>query len=214
MKGFRQQPQNSRKERLRELEVEVKNLAMAGRISQMMTQQLMQNMKALHEDLGRSFGIITELQYKILAMQKASGLDVEKLNAIANEQRLTDFCEASDKEDAAKGFTSTAVVAENSTVILTSTTEQKDAGIFRSRLKLSECGVPDLIKAFMGREVGAKAIVSLNGVDHEIELLAIRQPTATESVPTTDAGTESDVRVLQPSSTPAETQGAQVVGNA
>ena len=32
MKGFKQQAQGSRKERLRELEIEVKNLAMSARI--------------------------------------------------------------------------------------------------------------------------------------------------------------------------------------
>lgn len=59
---------------------------------------------------------------------------------------------------------------------MTSKTEDPDKGIFRSRIKLADCGVPDLIKAFEGREVGARAIVQLNGVDHEVELLAIKQP--------------------------------------
>ncbi len=176
--GFRQQTQGSRKERLRELETEVKNLAMASRISQMMTQQLMQNLKPMHEDLTRMTGLIQELQYKVLAAQKVSGLDVEQMNAVANEMRLADFNEASDKEDATGGFTVGDIVNEQSTVILTSTTEEKDRGIFRSRLKLSECGVPDLIKAFMGRDVGAKALINLNGTEHVVELLAIRQPPA------------------------------------
>lgn len=176
MKGFRQQTQGSRKERIREMDAELKNLSMASRISQMMTQQIMQNSKAMHEDLGRAMNIISELQYKILAIQKVSGLDLEKMNEVANQQRLVDFNEASDREDLERGFTVGDTVNEQSVVILTSTTEEKDRGIFRSRLKLAECGVPDLIKAFMGREVGAKAIVQLNGLDHEVELLAIRQP--------------------------------------
>ncbi len=184
MKGFRQQTQNSRKERLRELEVEVKNMAMASRISQMMTQQIMQNMKSLHDEMGRALGIISELQYKILAVQKVSGLDIEQMNTVANEQRLVDFNEASDKEDSERGFSTGDVVNEQSTVILTTKTEEKDRGIFRSRLKLSECGVPDLIAALMGREVGAKAIVKLNGLDHEVELLGVRQPPAVEAAET------------------------------
>jgi len=192
MKGFKQQAQGSRKERLRELEIEVKNLAMSARISQMMTQQIMQNMKPMHEDLTRVTGLIQELQYKVLAAQKVAGLDIEQLNTAANEMRLADFNEVSDREDKEKGFTVGDVVNEQSIIVLTSKTEEKDRGIFRSRFKLSECGVPDLIKAFTGREVGAKALLPLNGIEHEVELLAIRQPP----------------------STPTEPQGAEVVGNA
>jgi hypothetical protein len=181
MKGFRQQPAGNRKEKLRSMETETKNTAMAIRINQMMTQQLMQNLKGMHEDIGRALNLISELQYKILAVQKVAGLDVEAMNAIANEQRLADFTEASDKEDLEKGFTPGEIVNEQSTVILTSTTDEgADKGIFRSRIKLSECGVPDLINAFMGREVGSKAIVTLNGLDHTVELLAIRQPSAAQ----------------------------------
>jgi hypothetical protein len=174
--GFRQQPQVGRKERLASLETKLANLEMASRISQMMTQQLMQNMKNMQEDLGRSLSIINELQYKILAMQQVSGLDLSAMNEVANGMRLKDFTEASDREDAENGFTVGDKVEANSTVVLTSKTEGVDAGIFRSRIELAKSGVPDLINAFMGREVGAKALVKLNGVEHEVELLAIRQP--------------------------------------
>lgn len=213
--GFRQVPQAGRKERIREMDAELKNLSMASRISQMMTQQLMQNLKGMHDDISRSLNVLNELQYKILAIQEASGLDVAKLNEIANRYRLADFNQASDKEDAEQGFTVSDVVNEASTVILTSTTEEKDRGIFRSRLKLSECGVPDLIKAFMGREVGAKALLQLNGVDHEVELLAIRQPAAVVS-PVAEANSLNGAGA-QSSSTdaaPAQTAGLSVVGNA
>jgi len=189
MKGFRQQPQDSRKERLRSLEAELKNSQMAARISQMMTQQMMQNMQRMQQDLGSAMGLINELQYKILGVQRLTGLDSAQLAAIADELRLKDFNEASDKEDAEQNFTVGTVVDADSTVILTSKTENTDKGIFRSKLKLSECGVPDLIKAFEGREVGAKALVQLNGAEHEVELLAIRQPPKAEAVPqATDGG--------------------------
>ena len=183
MKGFRQQTQDSRKERLRAIEAELKNSQMAARIGQMMTQQMMQNMQTMQQDLGRALGLVNELQYKILAVQKVSNLDNTQLSAYADELRLKDFNEASDKEDAQQGFTVGTAVDQESTVILTSKTEDLDKGIFRSKLKLSECGVPDLIKAFEGREVGAKALVQLNGIEHEVELLAIRQPPKAETVP-------------------------------
>jgi hypothetical protein len=206
MKGFRSQPQSSRKEKMREVDVELKNLSMSVRISQMMTQQIMQNLKPMHEDLARVTGLIQELQYKVLAAQKVSGLDVEQLNAVANEMRLSDFNDASDKEDQTAGFTVGDVVNEQSTVVLTSTTEAKDRGIFRSRLKLAECGVPDLIKAFMGREVGAKAVLQLNEIEHVVELLAIRQPPAVQPLQV--------VLNDQDSSASAQTEGTGLAGNA
>jgi hypothetical protein len=121
-------------------------------------------------------GLISELQYKVLAIQSVGAFEVEKLSAQANELRLKDFNEASDNADKADGFTIGTEVNADSTVILTSTTDGTDQGIFRSRIKLSDCGVKDLIDAFMGREVGAKAVVMLNNVEHVVELLGIRQP--------------------------------------
>jgi len=206
MKGFRQPAQLNRKEKFGAIAKELENLSMAGRISQMMTQQLMQNMKTMGEDLSRSMNLISELQYKILAIQKVANLDVEAMNKVANDQRLVDFNEASDREDKERGFTVGEKVNEQSVIVLTSTTEEKDRGIFRSRLKLAECGVPDLIAAFMGREVGAKAIVTLNGLEHEVELLAVRQPPAAADVATAPAAT-----TVQAQSAPAE---AAAVGNA
>ena len=72
-----------------------------------------------------------------------------------------------------------SVVEADSTVVITSTAkdaEGNDRGIFRSRLKLSESGVPALITALTGKPAGTKVTVSLNGIDHEVELLAIRNP--------------------------------------
>jgi hypothetical protein len=166
------------------METELKNLAMSMRISQMMTQQVMQNLQHVAQDLGKAFGLINEMQYKVLAMQKVGTFDVSEMDKLANEMRLNDFIEASDKEDKEQGFTIGTVVDENSTVILTSTTNgQADLGIFRSRIKLSECGVPDLVKALTGQPVGTKATVKLNGVDHEVELLGIRQPAPAPAAP-------------------------------
>jgi hypothetical protein len=182
MKGFRKPADNGRKERLRAMETELKNLQMASRISQMMVQQLMQSMKNMQVDLGNALGLINEMQYKLIAVQQVSSCDVQRLNEIANGLRLKDFNEASDKEDVKGGFTEGDVVLDDSTVILTSTAPE-DKGIFRSRIKLSECGVQDIIDGFKGRPVGAKILTQLNGVDHEIELLAIRNPAPAVEVP-------------------------------
>ena len=182
MNGFRQQPTTSRKDKLRQLEVELKNMQMAARISQMMTQQLMQNNQNISQDLGRALGLINELQYKILAIQRASGLDVAALAAAADELRLKDFNEASDKEDADLGLLPIDTVEEDSTVILTSTTASADTGIFRSKIKLADSGVPELVKSLTGQKVGTKVKVQLNGLEHEVELLGVRRPPRTEGV--------------------------------
>jgi hypothetical protein len=174
--GFRTPP---KKNQLHQLQVEFQNSQMAGRVSQMMIQQLMNNVKSISEDLGSALNQLYELQYKYTALQKSLNLDVAQLNAIANEQRLTDFNEASLKADDQDGLEAVSEVTENSTVVLTSkSTDEKgnDRGIFRSRIKLSESGVPELIKELTGKTVGTKVNVKLNGNDHEVEVLAITAP--------------------------------------
>src|ERR1700688_3562956 len=123
-KGFRQKPQENRKERLSSLEKKLANLEMASRISQMMTQQMMTNMRNMQQDIGRALGLLNETQYKLLAMQSVSGLDVSAMNQVCNTLRLTDFNEASDKEDAQGNFLPGDVVEKDSTIILTSTTKE------------------------------------------------------------------------------------------
>jgi hypothetical protein len=185
MKGFRTQPQNSKNDQLKELKTELANLQMAGRISQMMTQQLMQSVKTMSDDLGFALNQLSELQYKYGAVVKALNLSAEDLNKIGNEQRLVDFDEASAKADVKDGLESADAVREDSTVTITSSAkdpEGHDRGIFRSRLKLADCGVPALIQELKDKSPGAKVTVALNGLDHEVELLSVRNPKAVEAV--------------------------------
>ena len=175
MKGFRQPAESSKKEQLRELKTELANAQMSGRISQMMIQQIMNNNKSMAADLGRALGLINELQYKLLAVQKVSNLDVDQLSSVADELRLKDFNEASDNEDTKEGFTTAETVSPDSTVILTSEAEG-GKGIFRSRIKLADCGVPDLIAGLAGKNVGDTCAVKLNGQDHVVTLLGVRNP--------------------------------------
>lgn len=177
--GFRSQPQASKKEAQRQIEVELQNLQMASRVGQMMTQQLLQNVKNMSQDLSSSLNQLFELQYKVLAIQKHLNLDATELNNIANQQRLTDFDEASSKADKEENLIISDVATNDSTIVITSTaTDEKgnDSGIFRSRIKLSESGVPDLISALTGKTVGQKVDVTLNGVKHQVELLSVRNP--------------------------------------
>lgn len=187
MKGFRVPPQGSKKEQNTELKTEITNMQMAGRISQMMTQQLMQSVKTMSDDLGFALNQLSELQYKYGAVVKALKLSAEDLNKIGNEQRLIDFDEASIKADAKEALAAADVIGQDSTVVITSTAkdpEGHDRGIFRSRLKLADCGVPALIQELQGKSAGTKINVQLNGLDHEVELLSVRNPTAVEVVET------------------------------
>jgi hypothetical protein len=183
MKGFRVPPQGSNKDKFGALDTELKNLQMAGRVSQMMVQQLMQNLKSMGDDLGSALNQLYELQYKYTALQKYLNCDVTTLDKIANDQRLVDFNEAAIKADQRDNLTSSDEATADSTVTFTSVAKDdagNDKGIFRSRIKLSESGVPDLISGLTGKKVGDKVQVKLNGLDHEIELLAIKNNSSVE----------------------------------
>lgn len=173
--------EKSKEDKLREISI-------ATRASQLMIQQLMQNIKAMSDDLTKAFNQIYDMQYRLLALQKHLDVDVESLNAIANEMRLRHFEEAAAKADLNEGLETADVATEDSTVIITSVAKDEsgeDHGIFRSRIKLSETGVPDLISALTGKRVGDKAVVKLNGLDHEITLLSIKRSKASSSTTTT-----------------------------
>lgn len=178
MKGFRVPPQGSKKDQFNELNTKLANLEMAGRISQMMTQQLMQTVQNVSNDLGAALNQLYELEYKLGAVKKHLNLDEAALAKISNEQRLIDFNEASVKADAKENLIPAETVGEDSTVVITSVsgTGGEDKGIFRSRIKLSESGVPALIAGLQGKKVGEKVEVKLNETNHIVELLEIRNP--------------------------------------
>jgi hypothetical protein len=188
-KGFRVPSQPSKKEAVKQVQTELANLQMAGRVSQMMTQQLMQNVKKMSDDLGMALNQLYELQYKYGALQKHLKLDTDELNKIANEQRLVDFNEAAAKQDASEKLIEVEAIGADSTIVLTSTaTDDKgnDCGIFRSRVKLTDSGVPELIQGLQGKKVGDKVTVKLNDLDHTIEVLAIRDPEVKEEANTSE----------------------------
>lgn len=180
-KGFRVPPQASKNEQMRELQVELKNQEMANRISQMMIKQLMESMKTMSDDLGFALNQLSELQYNYGALQKHFNVSAETLNNLANAQRLVDFNEASAKEDAKDGLLTADVASADSIITLTSEAKDengKDRGIFRSRIKLSESGSADLIAGLTGKKAGDKVQVKLNGVEHTVEILSIKNAPA------------------------------------
>lgn len=184
-KGFRVPPKQSKKDELSQLRAELDNVQMANRVSQMLIQQLMQSVKGVTEDLSAALNQLYDLQYKQNGIQKLLKVDTKALNDVIAKQRLADFEDAASKQDAKDGLVVAEVATKDSTVVITSTAQDEegnDRGIFRSRIKLSESGVPQLIDALTGKTVGDKAVVKLNGFDHEVELLSIRETVVKEEV--------------------------------
>jgi sporulation protein YlmC with PRC-barrel domain len=176
--GFREK---SKGERFEALEQQVEQLAQAVRISQMLIQQFMQSNRSMQSDLGRTVGVMNDLQYRLLAYQEVSGVDIEALKAKADELRLKDYNEASDKEDAEQGLIpADTVESVNDYVVISSTTpgEAQDKGIFRSKFRISESGIAELMTGLIGKKVGETLEVKLADLNHIVEVLAIRKDPA------------------------------------
>jgi hypothetical protein len=166
----------AKKEKLRIMETEVKNVQTSVQISQMMTQQLMQNMQNMQNDLGNALNQLFEMQYKFTAIKEALNLDTATLDTIANKHRLKDFELGTIAANAKDNLEDGTTVETDSWVVITSKAADatgQDKGIFRSRFKLSECGVPALIQELTGKVAGDKVVVTLNSLDHEVELLSV-----------------------------------------
>lgn len=174
MNGMRQQKQPSAKQRMQKLAKEVENLNMATRIIQLSMQQLLNNYKNIDKDVGNAMGLLNDLQYRTLAMLELGDFDKKELDKKADEIKLKDYNEASDKEDLKKGYTKVDTVTEDSVVIITSTTTGTDKGIFRSKFQLKEANNKEFVNKLVGKQVGAKVTTEINGLKHEIELLGIR----------------------------------------
>ncbi len=168
----------SKGQRFESVEQQVEQLTQAVRISQMLIQQFMQSSRAMQTDLGRVVGMVNDLQYRLLAQQTLSGVDIEALKTEADRLRLKDYQEASVKEDEEKGLVLVDTVETvNDFVMITSTTplETPDQGIFRSKFRLSESGNGDLMTNLIGKKAGDKVIILLGEVQHNVEVLEVRR---------------------------------------
>ena len=164
------------------LEKKVQQLEMTTRVNQMMLQQIGNTVSPMQNDLGEFISRQRELQYRALAIQELLNLKVEDIEAKSLELQVKDFQESSDKEDATNNYTPTDVVAEDSVVIVTTTTPdaEKDQGILRSKLAMSDVNLPDLQASLLGSKVGDAFETDINGVKHRVEVLGIRKVPAPE----------------------------------
>jgi hypothetical protein len=163
-------------ERIAALEKNAETVSMGVRVSQMLVQQMMGKVQELNEKLHVSTAMINDLQYRLLAVQKVSGLDLNSLQKEADRLKLEEWTKASDEDSASRGLLPAAEVAsQNSVVVFTSTTpeSQEDKGIFRSKVKVLEIGSTEAAAAFYGKKPGDKFDIVLADTKHVVELLQV-----------------------------------------
>ena len=185
-KGFRVPPQPSKKVAQQQVQTELANTQMASKISQMMTQQLMESVRNMGKDLSAVTAQMMELEYKLGAIQKSLNISDETVTSIANVQRLSDFNHAATKADLRDNLVPATEIDVDSTIIICSDAkdaEGNDRSIFRSRIKLSESGAPDLINQLQGKKIGDVVESKLNGVEHKVEVLSIHNPSPEPAAP-------------------------------
>ena len=171
-KGSQQQTKGQRFEAM---EKTLKQLQMSVQVNQMLLKQVGNTISPIQGDLGEFIGRQRELQYRVLAVQELSNLDVVTIDAKSRELQIKDFEESSAKEDEEKGYTVADVVAEDSVITLTSTTpdeEGPDKGILRSKMEYKDFMLPQF-EALLGSKVGDSVDIDVNGVKHKIEIVKI-----------------------------------------
>lgn len=163
-------------ERITALEKNAETVSMGVRVSQMLVQQMLSRVTQLEERLNFVLSANTELQYKLLALQKVTGVDVAQLQLESDRIRLEEWTEVSKEDNEKKGLVSSpSVSSSESTVVFTSTTPsaKEDKGIFRSKVKVSEIGDQNAVEAFLGKKPGDKFELQLNSDTHLVELLEV-----------------------------------------
>jgi len=164
-------------DRITELEKMIANLQMAVNISQAMIKNINSAGMKADKDISNIMGIVNDLQYRTLAIMENSVFNKEELNSAADSFKLRDFDKASDKEDIEKCLITGEITTADSIVIITSTSigDDNDSGIFRSKLAIKDTVLPELKEKLVGLKVGDHVTATINGREHDIELLGIRE---------------------------------------
>jgi hypothetical protein len=157
----------------KELGTRVEQLEMATRVSQMMAQQIGNSMSQLAADMREIANRQRDIQYRLLAVQEVSGLDVNIINQLAEDKQIGDFTEASDKENVEMGYTAGDVISEDSIVIFTTKTAAEGKGILRSKLSLTDIALPEFREALLAKKAGDVFEADLQGTKHEVTLLEV-----------------------------------------
>ena len=179
MKGVKLNKQDSIKTKVKELEVALQNMQMALQVSQMMIKHLTDQFKATQNDLSSTMGMLNDFQYRTLAMLEVGKFNTGEIESIAEKLKLKDFDNASDKDDALKGYVDdeAGLVTEDSVITITSRTPDlaEDQGIFRSKFPMSECLSPQLRQKLLGLKLNDTVTAELNGASHVITILSVKK---------------------------------------
>ena len=162
-------------ERIQLLEKTAETLSMGVRVSQMLVQQVGQQLQQLQEQNHIKSSMINDLQYRILALQKVTGVDLEKLQVEADYFKLEEWSKASSEDSAAKKLTEAKSVSSYDSVVVftTSTPDLKDGGIFRSKIRVSELGSATAMAEFLDKSAGDTFEVILADQKHVVTLLQV-----------------------------------------
>jgi hypothetical protein len=164
--------------RVAELEREVANLALAVRVSQTLLKQFMEQLRPMQDDLTRFYAALNDVQYKNTALiSSVPGVSRENVATLADQLKLADWQESSDKDDAVRDLVpADQVTSENDVIVITSTTpdEPEDRGIFRSKSVLKDIANQDIATGFLNQPVGSTLETTINGARHVVQLLAVR----------------------------------------
>lgn len=184
--GFRQKKQQSSKDKLRELQVAVANMQQMSNIQKIVAQQMSQNLAKQDRDINNAMSVLNDLQYRTLATLEVltevfPTITTDQINDKAEEMKLKDYNEASDKEDLEKGYVEDDVIGEESIVILTSEClDDENKSIFRTKFKMDEeVLVGELKDKLLGLKTGETVEAKLpDGNTHKLEIVGIRKATA------------------------------------
>jgi len=119
---------------------------------------------------------LNDLQYRLLALQKVTGVDLALVQAEADRLKLEEWKRASDEDSKAKGLVSADVVkSKESVVVFTSSTPDlpEDRGVFRSKIRVLELGSLPAMEAFEGKKPGDVFDVTLADQRHVVTLLEV-----------------------------------------
>ena len=163
-------------ERITALEKNAETLSMGVRVSQMLVQQMMQRVSQLEERLAFVVSSNNDLQYRLLALQKTTNVDINLLQAEADRIKLEEWNKASEEDTKQRNLTPVQeVLDENTVVVISSTTPSlpEDKGIFRSKVSVAEIGSNEATEKFKGKKPGDKFELTLAGNTHLVELLEV-----------------------------------------
>lgn len=166
----------SKGERFEDVEMKMGKMESNVRLLQMLLQQIGNSISPMANDIQELANRQRDIQYRLLAIQTMDGKTLEEINKVSEQLQIKDFTEASEKDNIEKGYEKTTEPAgEDSVVTITTTTpsEPENKGFLRSKILVSEIGLPDFKEAILGKNIGDVFECQVNGLQHRIVVLDV-----------------------------------------